>query len=289
MRSKQTHDQFLLALRRVLRSLMRVLIRVGIRFDEFDALVQRTYVESTICDIDHPTPPSRARVAVLAGLTSHQVDRHVDGEDPVPATDPTLRALLVEVLHRWHTVPEYGGPYGIPLELEIATPPDRCFRSLVALANPKANASMVLEELLRSGAIVRAGEKRFRPISRFLMSPDPTSPRLIERFGVTLSQLATTLEYNMDRDRSERLLERRVSAARGLPPELVPAFEKYARGKAADFLLELDNWLASQNESEFLDADGRIDAGVNVFFFIEPPGQEDKPLISLVSRTEALT
>lgn len=287
MKSDETHDNLVLALRRMLRSLMRVLIRVGIRFDEFDALVQRVYVESAIRDFAHRAPPSRERVAVLAGLTARQVNRHVDGGDPVPETDPTLRALLVEVLHRWHTIPEYGGPYGIPLELEFETPPDRCFRSLVKLASGRANPNVILEELLRTGAVARAGERRFRPLSRFLMTADPTSPRLIERFGITSSQLANTLEYNMDRERAERLLDRRVSAGRGLPLELVPAFEEYARGKAADFLLELDNWLASQSEAESgsSDAGKRIDAGVNVFFFVEPLDKTEEPLASLASKT----
>lgn len=266
---------------------MRVLIRVGIRFDEFDALVQRLYVESAIRDIAHRDTPSRERIAVLTGLTVRQVNRHVDGGDPVPETDPTLRALLVEVLHKWHTIPEYGGPYGIPLELEFETPTDRCFSSLVKLVNGAADPNVILEELRRSGAVVRAGERRFRPLSRFLMTPDPTSPRLIERFGITSSQLATTLEYNMDRERAERLLERRVSAGRGLPLEMVPVFEEYARGKAADLLLELDNWLASQSEAEIssTDAGRQIHAGVNVFFFAEPLDKAEEPLASLASKT----
>ena len=64
--------------------------------------------------------------------------------------------------------------------------------------------------------------------------------------------------------------------------QLVSAFEAYARGKAADFLLELDNWLAAQVEAEGVvtDASDWVDTGVNVFLYIDPPATEP----SLASR-----
>lgn len=282
MISEQTHRHVLRAARRTLRSLARLLIRFGVRFEEFSAITRAVYVESAIRDHVHARIPSRARISALTGLTSRQVNHCIDHEDEMPAVDPTLRALLVEVLHKWHTVPEYGGPYGIPLELEFSNPPHRSFSSLVSMVDPEANPNLLLAELLRSGAILRAGERRFRPVSRFLMMPDPNSPKLIERFGMTLSRLGSTLEYNMDPKQIDKRLERRVSADRGLPVQLVSAFEAYARGKAADFLLELDNWLAAQVEAEGVvtDASDWVDTGVNVFLYIDPPATEP----SLASR-----
>ena len=269
---EQTHRHVLGAARRALRSLARLLIRFGVRFDEFSAIARVVYVESAIRDHAHPNTPSRARISALTGLTARQVDYCIDHEDEVPTVDPTLRGLLVEVLHKWHTVPEYGGPYGIPLELEFSNPPQRCFSSLVSLVSSEVNPNLLLGELLRSGAILRAGESRFRPVSRFLMMPDPNSPRLIERFGMTVSRLAATLEYNMDPKQTDKRLERRVSADRGLPLQLVSSFEAYARSKAADFLLELDNWLAAQVEAEGDAADTSewVDSGVNIFLYIDP-------------------
>lgn len=278
---EHTHRHVLRAARRALRSLARLLIRFGVRFEEFSAIARAVYVETAIRDNVHTRIPSRARISALTGLTSRQVDHCIDHEDEMPAVDPTLRALLVEVLHKWHTVPEYGGPYGIPLELEFSNPPHRSFSSLVSMVDPEANPNLLLSELLRSGAILRAGERRFRPVSRFLMMPDPNSPKLIERFGMTISRLGSTLEYNMDPKQPDKRLERRVSADRGLPVQLVSAFEAYARGKAADFLLELDNWLAAQVEAEGVvtDVSDWVDTGVNVFLYIDPPAIE--PNLSL--------
>jgi hypothetical protein len=155
-------------------------------------------------------------------------------------------------------------------------PPNRCLRSLIALANPKANPNTVLEKLILSGAVRHAGEKRFRPVSRFFMMPDPKSSTLIERFGTSLSRLAATLEYNLNPRHSKKLLERRVVADHGLPTALIPSFEAYAKGKTADFLLELDNWLSAKIEEEESTgfATDRVDSGVNVFLYVDSPATQ---------------
>lgn len=270
MSFKESRGNLLLALRRVLRPLTRLMIRVGIRFPEFDAITKEVFIESAIRDLNHHVLPSRERIAVLAGLTRCAVNDYIDGGERSLAMDPTVRGLLVEVLHKWHTAPGYVGPYGIPLELEFETPANRCIRSLVSLVSHKIKPQVILEELLRSGAVLRSGGSRFRATSRTFMMPDPTSPALIEAFGMTVSRLGTTLEYNMDPKHLNKRLERRVFASRGVPETLLPAFEDYARTKASEFLLELDNWLASHSKEDSREPDGdrKVDTGVNVFLYV---------------------
>lgn len=282
MSSREIPRYFNYALRRVLRPIARLLIRAGIRFDEFAHLARGVYVETAIRDgTGVPRIPSRARIAAFAGITRRQVDNYIDNEGALPLADPTLMRLAVEVLQRWHSMPEYAGPYGIPRELQFDTPPDRCIRSLVALVTPKADPRAVLYELLHTGAVAEAGERHFRAVSRSFMMPDPASPQVIEHVGRTLSRLGATLEYNMDPRHPEKRLERRVVADRGLPLELVPEFEKFARSRAADFLVDLDNWLAryASEEAGFSD---RVETGLNVFLYVESPVAE-VPLSSLLA------
>ncbi len=47
---KNSRDQLLHSFRRVLRPLIRVLIRSGVRYDEFLELVRGVYVESAVRD-----------------------------------------------------------------------------------------------------------------------------------------------------------------------------------------------------------------------------------------------
>jgi hypothetical protein len=265
------------ALRRMLRPIARLLIRAGIRFNEFADLARGVYVESAVRDgAELLQKPSRARIAGVTGLTRRQVDRYINNEGALPLADPAhmvIAALAIEVLHKWHSTPEYAGPYGIPLELEFDTPADRCIRSLVAAVMPNADPRIALDELLRIGAITPSGDKHFRAVSRSFVRPPP---QLIEHLGRTLSRLAATLEYNMNPRHAAKRLERHVAVDQGLPAELLPEFEKYARNRALDFLVEMDNWLA-QYLSEEADSADRVETGVNVFFYADPRKPEVTP------------
>ncbi|MGH8303146.1 MAG: DUF6502 family protein, partial [Steroidobacteraceae bacterium] len=65
MTSSGARKQLLYALRCVLRPIVRILIRAGIRFDEFAELARGVYVESAVRDgIEHAGTPSRERIAL---------------------------------------------------------------------------------------------------------------------------------------------------------------------------------------------------------------------------------
>lgn len=285
MTSIESRKQLLYALRRVLRPIARLLIRAGIRFDDFADLARGVYVESAIRDgVNQYGLPTRERIAVIAGVTRQQVDYYIDNEGALPSADPTMAAALLEVLQKWHTDPQYVGPYGIPLELEFEIPAGRSIRSLIGMVDPKANAGLLLEELLRVGAVVHSGERHFRAVSRVFMMPEAMSPQQIEYFGSALTRLATTLEHNMNPRNADKRLERYVVADRGLPLEAVRAFEDYTRAKTADFLVDIDNWLIPYSSVDSTSSQ-RISTGLNVFLYVEPPNN-DEPLGSLVRRAE---
>jgi hypothetical protein len=256
-----------------------------VRFDEFADLARGVYVESAIRDgANHFGTPTRERIAVLAGVTRHQVDYYIDNEGALPSADPTMAAVLLEVLQKWHTDPQYVGPYGIPLELEFEASTGRNVRSLVGMVDSKANPGLILEELIRVGSVVYSGEKHFRAVSRAFMMPESMSPQQIEYFGNALTRLATTLEHNMNPRNPEKRLERFVVADRGLPTEAISAFEEYARAKTADFLVDLDNWLIPYSSADSASTE-RLSTGLNVFLYVEPPKNE-APLRSLMHKSE---
>ena len=285
MTSIEARKQLLYALRRVLRPIVRLLVRAGVRFDEFADLARGVYVESAIRDgANHFGTPTRERIAVLAGVTRHQVDYYIDNEGALPSADPTMAAVLLEVLQKWHTDPQYVGPYGIPLELEFEAPIGRNVRNLVSMVDSRANPGLILEELIRVGSVVYSGEKHFRAVSRAFMMPESMSPQQIEYFGNALTRLATTLEHNMNPRNTEKRLERFVVADRGLPVEAISAFEEYARAKTADFLVDLDNWLIPYSSADSASLE-RLSTGLNVFLYVEPPKNED-PLRSLMHKAE---
>lgn len=274
MSTGQLRTHLLRAMHRILQSLARTLLRSGVRFDDFASVARSVYIESAVRDFPYQSTPSRERIAAITGLTCREINAYIDHDGSRSEGDPALMFLVAEVLRTWHTNPQFLGPYGIPLELRFDVPADRSFRYIVALIDPNADPQAALGELLRTGAVVHSGDTHFRAMSRSLMLTEGISPQRIEYHTNALARLAATLEYNMDVSHLDKRLERRVRADRGLPVELLPTFENYAREKSNEFLLELDNWLASQPDAEF-GADERIDVGVSTFFYVSSQPESD--------------
>lgn len=270
-----SREHLLQAVSRVLRPIIKILIRSGVRFDEFAELAKGVYVESAILDgLGLQTKPTRARVSVATGVPKRDVDKFIDNEGALPRPKPTLAGILVEVLQKWHTDPAYVGPYGIPLEIEFASPKGRCFEDLVALVDPRADPHEVLDELMRNKSVAYAGQKHLKALTRYFMMPEAMSKEQLEYFGKTIRRLANTLEFNMDPKRDTKRLERFVVADRGVPPDVVPAFEAYARDRANEFLLDLDNWLSPYSARGFGATGTVLNLGLNIFTFVEPQEEE---------------
>ena len=284
MTSSHARKQLLYALRQVLRPIVRILIRAGIRFDELSELARGVYIESAIRDgVDRGGTPTRERIALATGVTRQQVDHYIENEGELPVAEPTLARVAMEVLHKWHTDLQYLGPYGIPLELEFEDISGRNFRNLVSTVDPDVSAGLVLDELLRVGSVVYWGDAHFRTVSRAFVATGPMSPVQIEYFRDSLARLAKTLEHNLNPGNVEKRLERFVTADRGLPQELLQKFESFARLRAEQFLSDLDNWLTPHSGAEVNDLGPRVGAGVNVFLYVEPPCDQ-RPLSSLIQQ-----
>jgi len=265
-----SRDQLLYAYRRVLRPLIRILVRSGVRYDDFLELVRGVYVETAVRDgLGDSRKPTRAKISLSTGVPRRDVDRFIDNDGELPSAPKTLTATLAEILNKWHTDPHFVGPYGIPLELEVRSQKSRSFSELVLAVDPHAPVGDVLEELIRLRTVVWSGETHVRTVSRAFIPNEEMSPAQLEFFGNALTRLANTLQYNMDRRNSEKRLERSVISDRGLPRNLMPVFEKLAREKVSELLVELDNWL-SPYSSEGQQGNEFERVGLAVFQFIDP-------------------
>jgi hypothetical protein len=271
---KNSRDHLLYAFRRVLRPLIRILVRSGVRYDEFLELVRGVYVESAVRDgLGDGSVPTRAKISVSTGVPRRDVDRFIDNDGALPPVTKSLAATLSEVLNMWHTDPQFVGPYGIPLELEVNSQKNRSFLELVSVVNPAANAHDVLDELMRFRAVVWSGDTHVRTISRACIPVEEMSPAQLELFGNALTRLANTLQFNLDRLNAEKRLERSVISDRGLPKDVLPIFEKHVRERVSELLVDLDNWL-SQYSVEDQQGAGFERVGVAVFQFVEPVADE---------------
>jgi Family of unknown function (DUF6502) len=266
--SDDARSHLIHAFRKVLRPLVKILIRAGIRQDEFADVIKGVYVESAIRDgIGREGPLTRARISLTTGVPRRDVDRYIDDESLLAPPQPTRFMTITEVLHLWHTDPAYLGPYGIPLEIDFDSTPGRNLRDLVKRANKNADPSEILEDLIRSGVVTRSGDHYFKAQSRTYVVPEPMSPVMIEHIGNSLSNLALTIQNNMETSGVPKRLERSVWADNGLEPEALPEFDRYARERVQQLISDLDDWLAKHKPTDPERKD-LVATGISIFHYV---------------------
>lgn len=274
MAAKSPREHLLFAFRRVLRPLIRILVRAGVRYDEFSALVRGVYVEAAAADgVGSVTKPTRARISVATGVGRIEVDRFIDNDGALPFIERSFTMTLARILNTWHTDSQFVGPYGIPLELARHGTKGRTFQELVHAVDASADAGAAFQELLRLGAITMSGETHVRVVSRAIIATEEWSPAQLELFGNSLTRLADTLQFNLDGRNSTKRIERTVVAHKGLPPEVIPKFEAHLREKVSELLVDLDNWITPYTESE---GPKTPIIGLSVFQFSDPDSEYSK-------------
>jgi hypothetical protein len=290
MTSSDARKHLLYALRQVLRPIVRILIRAGIRFDELSELARGVYIESAIRDgIDRGGTPTRERIALATGVTRQQVDHYIENEGELPVAAPSLVRVAAQVLQKWHKDSAYLATDGAPAELEFQASSGRSLTELIKEVDPEVGPGMVLAELLRAGAVSYGDEMRFRALSRSLIPPETHAYR-IECFGEALGRLAETLEYNFNPENAEsKRLERFVAIDKGLPYRVVPDFESFAEKRADQLLKELEDWLAPYSNTITDGFSPRIGTGVHLFIFLDTPSTAEESLPTLVQGPRSRT
>ena len=272
--SETYRAQLVHTLRSVLRPLARILFRAGVRFDEFVELLRGIYVEITIRDaLDEGQKISTGRISILSGVSKRDVDRLISTDDWLRIPKPTDAAALAAVLHRWHTDSAFLGPYGVPLELPLTGQGGRNFTDLVAGSPIAINATNAFEQLLAAKMIAKSGDTHVKVMSRSYVMPEPLSPEMLEHFGSAMTNLASTLNFNMTPSQKSKRLERSVFPDDGLPDELREEFDQFVRDRAQELISDVDDWLAAAARRPIQNPTKRTNTGVSVFQYVTPTDQ----------------
>lgn len=276
----EARAHLLLAFRRILLPLVKILIRAGVRFDEFCETIKGVYIESAVREGLGPLGKgTRARISFVTGIARRDVDRYIDDPSLLAGPRQTDSRTITEVLHLWHTEPIYQGPYGVPLELDFTRARGPSFREIVSRVNPSADPILVLDELIRAGIVTGSMERSVKVFTRAYVVPEALSPPMLEHLGTTIANLSSTLEFNMRDKGSEKRLERSVFADKGLPEATIPRFEAFIRKLVEKMITQIDDWLGdlAKNEPEALSGPDRQDIGLTIFQYVK--SQKPLPLI----------
>jgi hypothetical protein len=270
--SETYRERLVHTLRKVLKPLVRILFRAGVRFDEFIELLRGIYVEIVIADaVASEKQISPSRISILSGVPRRDVDRLVATEDWLRIPKPTDVPALVAILHRWHTDSAFLGPYGVPLEIAFSGGGGRTFLDLVSGSPIQIEPQSAFEQLLAAGVVARSGDTHVKVLSRSYVMPEPVSAEMLEHFGSAMTNLASTLHFNMTPNSTKKRLERSVFPGEGLPEEFIHEFDQYVRERAHAMLSEVDDWLADLERRPIKNPSARISTGVSVFQYVAPP------------------
>jgi len=238
-----------LALRMMLKPLMKLLISQGVTHGDFSEAAKDVYVEVAIRHFDKSSRVNQSRIAILTGLTRKEVKNVIDR-----AINATAHSKIFSrpsrVLAGWHSDPKYVGPYGVPLELpyESSIKGTPSFTNLVKTYSGDMASRPMLKELKRVGAVVELENSTLKAIRREF-EPEALSPELVERLGVIGHYFFSTAAANIEKkEQTSGYFDRRVFAEDGLSPNSIIEFDSLIKLRGQEFLEELDNWFVAKEK-----------------------------------------
>ena len=287
--SDSVKNGLLAAYSKLLRPLIRILLRHGVTYAELSEVVKTVFVNVAAQEFRVPGKKmSKARIAIVTGLTRKEVQRLTSPEQKEKFQLRTNLSRIGRVLTGWHTDPEYTGPYGLPLEVRYDSdnPKDVTFVKLVQQYSGDMTPRAMLDELLRVGAVVETDHNWFKVIRREYV-PQTLEPDFLERAGRGIHDFIHTVEENLERTEGEPgRYERTVRADGGMKAEDAPMFAAYVNDKCQALLEEIDNWLTNLEKPDVKKGDVVIQTGVGIYHFVIKEDLSEVPIEELLeSRT----
>lgn len=141
------------ALRRILRPLIRLLLSHGIRFQTFCDLAKSTYIQ--VAEEEFPLDSKAqtdSRISLLTGVHRRDVKR-LRAESLAVSSLPLQASLSAQLLTIWSGQTDYLDSRGEPLPLPrlASKGGERSFEALVRSVSKDFRARVVLDEWLRQG------------------------------------------------------------------------------------------------------------------------------------------
>jgi len=262
-----------IALSRLLRPLIRIMLREGLTYPEFALISRAAFVNCAAKDFAvGGSDRSSKSIETLTGIPESDINSLLAHEFVAKADAPVEPNNFARVLHGWHNDRDYVGPYGFPIDLPFHGP-SPSLTALVARHTPGIAADVILRELMRISAVREVGNNIWQPtVQEYL---DPTlSPENIRRMGKLVESLLSTLESNTSGDKNRNdLFERTMIVDAPLSKSQLLAFQAYLKVVGGQFLQRVDTYAAVDLQEKMGLAPGEvasIQAGLQCFLFVEP-------------------
>jgi hypothetical protein len=270
---ENVQEHLRLAVRRLLKPLVRLLISQGMSHSELSEAAKDAYVEMAIRYGESGRKVNQSQIAILTGLTRKEVKNVID-RALATGSAPTKPSRPSRVLTGWYNDPDSTGPYGIPIELPYDTQEtgEPSFVRLVRTYSGDMAPRQMLNELIRSGCVLEVSEGRYKAVKRDYQHRQ-LSEELINRLGELGYRIFSTAATNIDNDTLGRgYFDRNVFADDGCTEDVIEEFDKVIRVRGQALLEDLDIWLASNNR-EARRNEVKKNTGLYMIHYVENPSE----------------
>lgn len=268
-----TNSIILLALARLLRPIVRILLRNKVSYKTFEEVARQVFVETAD---EHFNVAGRkqtnSRISVVTGLSRKEVLR-IKRLPPIEDRDLADQFhRAARVISAWTTEADFMDSNGSPQQLPFdgAT---NSFSALVERYSGDVPARAMLDELSAAG-VVEVTHARDVTLLRRSYVPSGDDTQMLRILGTDVGDLANTIVHNFSVPADASRFQLKV-AYDNLPEECLQQFHAQVSERGYEILVEFDKYLRQQDRdvTPAAKGHGRMRAGVGIYYFQEQ--QED--------------
>jgi len=256
-----------IAVYKLLKPLVRVLLRHGVPFAGLAEIAKRAYVDVAANEFGLTGKrPSNSRIAILTGLTRKEIQRQLSEKDIQEDAESKNRYnRAARVVYGWVHDQRYLDEQGHSLQLSSEQ-----FNQLVKDYSGDVPARAILDELLRVGVACENSEDGSLRLLSPAYIPTRSAADKLLLFGRDVSGLISTMDYNIHGLGDRPLFQRKVFYD-NLPDAAVIGVQKMLAEDGQALLQKFDRYMSEHDRDSNPSAkgSGHRAVGVGLYFFEE--------------------
>ena len=259
--SKQQQKILFVAVRKLMRPLVRILLRNGVAYGALADAIRKCYVDVAFEDFaPEGKKQTVSRVSALTGLTRKEVKRlhELDGEDYEASQERYNRA--VRVISGWMNDRRFLDVKGKPAVLSLEKG-NKSFALLVRDYSGDIPVRAMLAMLEEAGSVSNTKD-RVRLV-RHAYVPAGDDQEKIRILGTDVSELIATIDHNLTAAPEQLLFQRKV-AYEAINPDSLVKLKKLSFARAQSLLERLDREYAKHEQTE--DAGEGVSISLGIYY-----------------------
>lgn len=257
---------------RILKSLARFSIRIGLSSGTVCELVRRAYVDAAQeLLIEDGEKVRMTSISAMTGLYRKEIVRLREMPVPGAAAQEDKYNRSARVVTGWLRDTDFQTGKGTPAALDEKG--ENGFSELVKRYSGDMAVTAMREELERLGVVEINAKGQLVLVSSGYVSTDIIEG--IHILGTDSADLIDTIHNNLLSETTPRRFQRKVSYI-GIPQEYAEPFRQYAADASQNLLEELDRWLDARDVAgEGDENDNGVRIGVGIYHFEKPDADDD--------------